>query len=500
MVDLFEKDKKVEGLPLILGYLGLITMFIGFICLVPLLTLIFYPEEVSQAKYFILPGVISILIGYFFYFFIRGKKIGKLQKNQDSIIILFTWAIAIFICAVPFVLTGGYNFHQAIFETTSGFSTTGLSVVDVTNCPRIFLIHRSTMLFVGGIGLVLIMTSAMSDSHGMRLYNAEGHSDKLVPNLMTSARFIVLIYSGYILAGIILYVAFGMSLFDAINHSIASVSTGGFSTKSQSIGYYQSLPIEIITIVLMILGTTNFFVHLLLLRGQFKKYLLHCETKLLIFILAFVTPLLGSLFFIKFNLPWSESIRKSLFQIVSAFSTTGFQTVEDFNHFSSSMLFIMTLLMLIGGGAGSTAGGIKQYRICLLLKSLIWSIKDQILNKNFIRANTINKYGINEKIQKNAENYVIIFTFTYLCIFALGTFIFTLFGYTVEQSMFEFSSAIGTVGLSVGITGYNAHPIIHWTGTIGMFLGRLEIYVVFLGIWKMYRDSKEKVVEYLERK
>ena len=117
---------------------------------------------------------------------------------------------------------------------------------------------------------MLIMTSAMSDSHGMRLYNAEGHSDKLVPNLMTSARFIVLIYSGYILAGIILYVAFGMSLFDAINHSIASVSTGGFSTKAQSIGYYQSLPIEIITIVLMILGTTNFLYTFYFLEGNSK--------------------------------------------------------------------------------------------------------------------------------------------------------------------------------------------------------------------------------------
>ena len=271
----FEKDEKVEGFPLIMGYIGMITIFIGIICLIPLLTLLFYPEEMSQAKYFILPGVTSILIGYFLYFFVRGKKRGRLKKNQDAIIILFTWAIAIFVCAVPFVLTGNYNFHQAIFETTSGFSTTGLSVVDVTKCSHIFFIHRSTMLFVGGVGLVLIMTSAMSDSHGMRLYNAEGHSDKLVPNLMTSARFIVLIYSGYILAGILLYVWFGMPLFDAINHSIASVSTGGFSTKAESIGYYNSLPIEIITIVLMILGTTNFFVHLLLLRGNFKKYLLY---------------------------------------------------------------------------------------------------------------------------------------------------------------------------------------------------------------------------------
>ena len=495
----FEKNKKIEGFYLIAGYLGLITIFIGTMCLVPLLTLIFYPEEISEAKYFILPGVTSILVGYFLYFFIRGKKRKNLQKNQDAIIILFSWVIAIFICAIPFVLTGNYNFSQAIFETTSGLSTTGLSVVDVTKTSHIFLIHRSTMLFVGGVGLVLIMTSAMSDSHGMRLYSAEGHSDKLVPNLMASARFIVLIYSAYIIAGIILYVIAGMPLFDAINHSIASVSTGGFSTKAESIGYYNSFSIEIITIILMILGTTNFFVHLLLIKGKFKKYFLHCETKLLIFILAFVTPLLGFLFFKNFELSLSESMRKSIFQLVSALSTTGFQTVDSFNNFPSSMLFIMKILMLIGGGAGSTAGGIKQYRICLVFKSIIWNIKDQILNKNFIRTNTINKYGEIEKVEKGVENYVIIYIIIYLCIFALGTFIFTLFGYSVENSMFEFSSALGTVGLSVGITSYDAHPILHWTGTIGMFLGRLEIYVIFLGIWKLYHDSKLKMIKLIKK-
>lgn len=496
----YEKDEKVEGFYLITGYIGLITIFVGLMCLVPLLTLIFYPEEIYEAKYFIAPGVTSILIGYFLYFFIRGKKRGNLKKNQDAVIILFSWAIAIFVCALPFVLTGNYSFSQAIFETTSGFSTTGLSVVDVTKTSHTFLIHRSTMLFVGGVGLVLIMTSAMSDSHGMRLYSAEGHSDKLVPNLMTSARFIVLIYSAYIIAGIILYVIAGMPLFDAINHSIASVSTGGFSTKAESIGYYNSFSIEIITIILMILGTTNFFVHLLLLKGHFKKYFLHCETKLLIFILAFVTPFLGFLFFKNFELSLSESMRKSLFQLVSALSTTGFQTVKDFNDFPSSMLFVMTILMLIGGGAGSTAGGIKQYRICFLFKNIIWTIRDQILNKNFIKTNMINKYGENEKIQKTTENYVIMFIIIYLCIFALGTFIFTLFGYSVEQSMFEFSSALGTVGLSVGITSYDAHPILHWTGTIGMFLGRLEIYVIFLGIWKLFSDSKSKLIKFIEKK
>ena len=148
------------------------------------------------------------------------------------------------------MLTGEYNFTQAVFECTSGYTTTGLSVVDVSKCPKIFLLYRSVMLFVGGIGLVLVLTCAVSDRYGLRLFNAEGHTDKLLPNLKKSARVILSIYSVYIILGIIAYVIAGMPLFDAINHSIAALSTGGFSTQKESLLAYHSIPIDIITDVL----------------------------------------------------------------------------------------------------------------------------------------------------------------------------------------------------------------------------------------------------------
>lgn len=249
----------LKGYRLIAGYMGIVMILAGIITLLPLFTLFFYPEEMGQAQYFVAPGVSSILAGYLLSLVLRGRRAGNLEKNQEMIVVLGTWVIVIFVTAIPFVLSGTYSVTQAVFETTSGLSTTGLSVVDVSTAPHIFLIHRTILLFFGGIGLVLVMTSVLSDVYGMRLYHAEGHSDRLLPNLIESARLIIGIYSGYILGGTFLYILFGMSPFDAINHAVAALSTGGFSTRAESIGYYNSTAIEMVTVILMLLGSTNFF-------------------------------------------------------------------------------------------------------------------------------------------------------------------------------------------------------------------------------------------------
>ena len=179
--------------------------------------------------------------------------------------------MSILISAMPFYMTGLFSFTESVFEVTSGYSTTGFTVVNVETIPPIFLIYRSLLQFFGGVGFVLVLTSAISDRLNMRLYNAEGHSDKLVPNLIRSGRIILSIYVGYILVGTIFLVIFGMTPFDALNHAICAVATGGFSTKAMSIGYYDSVKIEVTIMILMLLGGTNFFVHLMLIRGKLKK-------------------------------------------------------------------------------------------------------------------------------------------------------------------------------------------------------------------------------------
>lgn len=480
--------KRVEGYALITGYFGMVLILAGAINLLPLITLLFYPEEMEQAKYFIIPGVVSMLAGYLVSLILRGRERGNIEKNQEMIVVVGTWIITIVVTAVPFILTGNYTFTQAVFETTSGLSTTGLSVVDTAVASHIFLIHRSVLLFFGGVGLVLIVTSVLSDVYGMRIYNAEGHSDRLLPNLLESARLIVGIYSGYIMAGVFLYVLFGMSVFDAINHSVAALSTGGFSTRPESIGYYQSAAIEIITIVLMLFGGTNFFVHLLLIKGKLRDVFAHCETRMTLFVLAFFIPIAVVLLMNGMYNDLPDAIRIAVFQAVSALTTTGFQTVPTFQTWSPALLLIMIILMLIGGHAGSTAGGIKSYRAYVLLKQIWWKFRRDVCLGRRVLTEKVNRYGKEEYIKESEKSHINAFVTFYMLLFFVGTFIFCLYGYSLQDSMFEFASALGTVGLSVGITAYDASPVIHWTATIGMLVGRLEIFGVLIAASRIWDD------------
>ncbi|MFA0814627.1 MAG: TrkH family potassium uptake protein [Anaerofustis sp.] len=482
------KTEIAEGYRLIFGYLGYITVLVGGIILLPLLTLIFYPNEAGNAKYFAIPGICAILVGYMLTFLIRGKTKGRLHQNQDAVIVVFSWIIAIVLSAIPWMLTGQYNFTQAVFETTSGYSTTGLSVVAVDSAPHIFLMFRSIMLFFGGVGLVLVMMSVLSDTYGMRLYNAEGHSDQLSANLAKSARLIISIYAGYILAGTLLYVLFGMSVFDALNNSIAALSTGGFSTHGANIGYYDSVPIEAITIVLMLLGCTNFLVHLMLIQGKFKAFFQHCEVKFMLFLTAFMMPFFMVLLMNGIAENLGDSARIAIFQIVTALTTTGFQTVPGFQTWSPALLLLMIVLMLIGGGAGSTAGGMKLYRVYVAMKDVGWSMRDKLTHKRVIRSDSVMRFGKKETVDATYRKGVYTFIGLYLIIFLIGSFIYTCCGYSLQDSMFEFASALGTVGLSIGVTSYGAAPIILWTASVGMFIGRLEIYIVFIAMARIGKD------------
>lgn len=486
----FQSSKtQAEGYRLVAGYLGIVAMMVGCIVLLPLVFLLPYPEEMPYAVDFIAPGAASITIGYLLSFLIKGRVRGRLHKHQDSVIVVATWIIAILVSAVPFMLTGRYNFTQAVFETTSGFSTTGLSVVDVGSCPRIFLAFRSIMLFFGGVGLVLVMTSVLSDRYGMRLYTAEGHNDRLIPNLLKSARTILAIYSGYIASGTLLYIIFGMGWFDALNHSIAALSTGGFSTRAESIGYFKSFPIEVVTIALMILGSTNFLVHLLIMKGKLSGWLRHAETKLFLVLIALTAPVVCASLVGGVSATLPQAARVALFQTVSALTTTGFQTTPSFASWPSSAVFILIVLMLIGGGAGSTAGGIKQTRVAIILKSILWDLRSKFNHKRIIRADTIHHFGVKDIVSDEDKFQAGLFVLVYLALFALGTLAFSLFGYSIQDSAFEFASALGTVGLSVGVTGANAPAGVLWIGTVGMFLGRLEIYVVFMGFARIAVDA-----------
>ena len=238
----------------VFGYAGLIFMIAGLAILSPLLALLAYPEEANLALGFLLPWLCLSIIGGLLWKGLAPKEGVTLSLQEGSVIVVMAWLAAVLFGTVPFLLIGGLNFTQAMFESTSGWTTTGLSVVDVTQTSQLILLYRSIMELFGGAGLAIITLSAIAGPIGASLSSAEGRSEQIAPNVQRSAKLVLIIYSGLCAVGTVALRLSGVGWFDAINHSFAALSTGGFSTRTDSIGYWDSPYVEAVTIVLMLFG------------------------------------------------------------------------------------------------------------------------------------------------------------------------------------------------------------------------------------------------------
>ncbi len=475
---------------LIIKYTGLMIMIVGAVLMVPLIALLFYPEDFTYIQYFIVTSLLSLSLGAVLYYKAGSReKTVSLTLKEGGIIVVLSWIAALVFSAVPFVWGLNMSWTHSIFEVVSGWTTTGLSVMNVEKTPAIYLLWRSIMQLLGGAGLAVIALSSILPMQGMGLYMAEARTDQLLPHVQRSTQMIMKIYLSYVSGGVFLYYFAGMSLFDAINHSIAAISTGGFSTVTTSIGYWDSLGIELVTIILMFLGTINFATHYALLQGKLKIFLRNGEIRLMGLLLLISIPLVSYIGLNDIYVNMGKNVRNSIFQLVSALSTTGFSTIDFASWPIFANLFVI-VFMLIGGGTGSTAGGIKQFRIYIIFKSIYWEIRKYFspanrVNEDYVWRGEEKQYIHNNSIREIA-NYIFLYLFTYLT----GVFIFLAEGHSLRDSLFEFGSALGTVGLSIGITGPGASGLILWTEIFGMMLGRLEFLVIIFALTKLFRDSK----------
>ena len=490
--------KTASGYRLIFGYLGLFITFVGVATLLPLLALFFYPEEAGDWYCFAIPGGGAIILGIALFLLIANRIKAQLGKFQDSILLVLIWVCAIFISAVPLFIKGGISFTDAMFETTSAYATVGLTVFPKSFYGlHMFILYRSILCFIGGIGLVLIITSAISDRYGLKLYLAEGHSDKLMPHLGRSARLILTIYSSFVLLGILLYWAAGMSFFDAIVHSISAVATAGFSSKYQGLMAYAGQPnwwlIQAISVLLMVLGATNFLLALFLFTGRFKRVFKDCEIRFFgILCLIFIPLFVLSAFFSGKDLSFGKAFTQGSFTFISSITTTGFANVSDMKTLGQGVILLVTLMNIIGGGMGSTSGGVKQYRMIIALKSFYWSTKESTASQNTIYPHYVYRFGdqkeINEREIASSFSYILL----YVALLFAGSLLVAVFNKGASSfgdSMFEFSNALACTGLSVGLTSAATTTIgAKWTLIVGMFAGRLEIIVIYFAFFRSIRD------------
>jgi trk system potassium uptake protein TrkH len=470
---------------------GSLILLTGVLIAVPLIVLPFYPEEARYWYSFAAPSVFSVALGAAICIFKPSteESISEWQSplQKGGIPVLIAWCFSFIAGALPFVIAGELSPLLALFESISGWTTTGLTIVDVSATPRIFLFHRAFMQYCGGLGFVIMITMLHQGKQSMNLFNAEGHPDRLVPNIKKTSRVIFLMYSAFLAAGILLYRIFGMNFFDAVCHAMSAISTAGFSTRVSGIGEYGSVAVGVVTIVLMLIGSTNFAVVLLLVQRKFRQIPQISELRFLLILLAVFVPLIAFSLITQMDMRVGEGIFNAVFGTVASLSTTGYTTM-DYMRWPPFAMGLLILMMFIGGGSGSTAGGLKLSRVYLLFR-----VTRENIRKRFSPARRVTTLTYHTPQGKTEiDNDLIKDTFGFITcfvgIFIIGTLLVTLTSDgTLLEAMVEFGSTFCTVGIVNHLTNADSSAALLVVQMMGMVLGRLEIFIVFIGIYSIFR-------------
>ena len=463
--------------------IGILLVVLGISMLAPYSMQILY-EENSHS--FVSSSFVTIFIGILFILANLEKEF-KLNLRQTFLFSTLAWSMVAIFGSLPFLLSPKeFTFSEAFFESMSGITTTGATVItNLDNSPKSILLWRAIMQWLGGIGIVVMAITILPllKVGGMQLFKMEGpdSTEKILPKTNEVAAIIISTYIVLTLFCGFFYWIFGMSIFDSVSHAMTTIATGGFSTHNDSIGFFQSSNIEVTASIFIILGSIPFISYLKFVQGNKKIFFQDVQIKGLIYILLIsIIIMFFYLLFINYESNILDKIRISSFNVISILSGTGYVT-DDFGLWGNFSLIFFLFSMFIGGCAGSTACGIKIFRLQMLFIFLINQIKKLIYPNSII----ITKYN-NQKISDNFINSVIIFIFSFLFIFFILAMLLSISGLDFLTSISGAASAISNVGPGLGEMigpdgNYKAIPdLSKWILSIGMLLGRLELFAVLV--------------------
>jgi len=479
---------------IIFYFFGILLMFNGGFMFIASLLSYMYNDGITDSL--IVSGIIVLSLGAFFSIYNRNFDI-NLNKREGYIVVIFGWIVMILSGSLPYILTDSIQgFTNIIFETTSGYTTTGATILDsIESLPKGIIFWRSITHWIGGMGIIVLAIAILPllGIGGMQLFSAEApgpSADKLHPRITDTAKRLWLIYLSVTLIETLLLSIFGMSFFDAINHSMSNIASGGFSTKDTSLAYWNNMPmIQYIVIFFMFIAGTNFVLLYYVFKGKLNKINIDEEFNLYLKFVLFFSVIVALIVFFNSNFLVSDDIslfsriegviRHSLFQVVSIVTTTGFVTA-DYTSWTPFLLLIFFGLMFIGGSAGSTSGGFKIVRHLLLIKNGFLEFK-RILHPNAIVPVRYNNKSVPNEIVYNILGFFIIYMLTFM-IGALG---FSMFGLDFQSALGVSASSLGNVGPSIGDFGpmgtFNQmSSLAKWWSSFLMIVGRLELFTVLI--------------------
>ena len=463
--------------------IGILLIVLGASMLAPYVLQVVLDEGSHS---FISASFVTIFIGILFILANLEKEF-KLNLRQTFLFSSLAWVTVAVFGSLPFLLsTQNFSFSEAFFESMSGITTTGATIIsDLDNSPKSILLWRAIMQWLGGIGIVVMAITILPllKVGGMQLFKMEGpdSAEKILPRTIEVATIIISTYIILTLMCGFFYWIFGMTIFDSVSHAMTTIATGGFSTHNDSIGFFKSSNIEMVASIFIILGSIPFISYLKFTQGNKKVFFQDVQIRGLIYLLL-ISIIIMFLYLLLINDESSlfDKIRISSFNVISILSGTGYVT-DDFGLWGKFSLIFFLALMFIGGCAGSTACGIKIFRLQMLLIFLKNQIK-KIISPNSV---IITKYN-NQKISDNFINSVIIFIFTFLFIFLIIAMLLSISGLDFITSISGAASSISNVGPGLGdIIGPNGNykdipDTSKWILSAGMLLGRLELFAVLV--------------------
>jgi len=468
------KDGKIilRDVGAILLTVGVATLFVN---IVPLIF-----GEYDGITWITATVVVFLLLGSFFRLLGRGEE-GEPRIKHAMVIAAISWFFISLISSIPFYFIENMDFLSSFFESVAGWTGTGLTMItNESGLTHTIQFWRTFTQWVGGVGVIVLtlIILARPGTGSFTLYRSEAREEKIRPSVMSTVKSIWWIFLVYTFLAIILLFIAGMPLWEAINHAMTGLSTGGFSVKNDSMASYGAI-VQIILIPIMIAGAISFAAHYELLNGKIKKFFKDAQTQALLLIIIFGMVVLTLLNMDSYS-TFLQSFKYSAFQFASALTCTGFQTA-NIASWNPSAKMILSFAMVVGGAAGSTAGGIKLFRMILLAKGTGWRIKEVFLPPKSSFSHKLGGKVLSDEEAMEEVNEAAIMSFMWMILLFVGIIVLLLTtSGTLDNVIFEVCSAQGNVGLSTGITSAGMSPVAKVMLIINMWIGRLEIIPILV--------------------
>jgi len=466
----------------VLHLLGFFLIFLAGSMLVPVPLSLYYGDSDYQAL--MISAAITLTCGVIVYKTTNFKN--DLRAKEGFAVVTFGWLIFSFFGCLPFIINGSIpSFTDAFFETISGFTTTGATILtDIEALPHGLLLWRSLTHWIGGMGIIVMSLAILPflGVGGMQLFKAEVPgpvADKLTPRITETAKILWGVYVLLTLLETILLIIGGMSVFDALCHAFGTMATGGYSTRNSSIAAYDSIYIDYVITFFMLVAGVNFSLHYRFLKGDWGCYWRNKEFRYFLIVIVAATTFISVDTYLHIYGNIMDSFRYSSFQVLTIMSTTGYGTA-DYEQWSYSSQFVLFTLMFIGGCAGSTSGGMKVMRIYLLTKFVASEII-RLIHPHAVVTVRLNNNVVPRSVVFNVLGFFVLF----MMIFSISTFFLTVIGLDILTALGAVIACLGNIGPGLAEVGptdnYANIPVVgKWLLCGLMLMGRLEVFTVMV--------------------